>query len=213
MPISEEDLAQYRVTRRQRDAAAQEWQEKMQRTARNDARRVATGLKDELGAVRVILFGSTARDERLSPHSDLDLAVEGLTGMKYYRAVAQVQSVPAQMAVDLVRLESCSSSLRQTIKSRTTGRGNNPFQREASVRLGDRICRSGVGFRFRRARAPIRLRSRAPICTLESLLLKHDKFPTLCLQSKQRARPQTRLLATGQFCIPPRKIPNASRSF
>lgn len=116
MPHPEEELERYRQTCRQRDAAAQERQREARRQAHRDARQAAAVLKDEFGADRVILFGSTAREERLSPHSDLDLAVEGLTGMDYYRAVAQVQSVPAQMAVDLVRLESCSPSLRHTIE-------------------------------------------------------------------------------------------------
>jgi len=116
MPLSDEALARYRETRRRRDAAAHAWQEEARRRAWYAARRAASLLKDEFGAERVVLFGSIARNERLSPHSDLDLAVEGLTGMEYYRAVARIQSVPAQMTVDLVRLESCRSSLRQTIR-------------------------------------------------------------------------------------------------
>lgn len=115
MPLSDQALARYRETRRRRDAAAQEWQEEMRRTAWNDARRAATLLKDEFGAERVVLFGSVAQEERLSPHSDLDLAVEGLSPMDYYRAVARVQSVPSTMSVDLVRLESARTSLRSTI--------------------------------------------------------------------------------------------------
>jgi len=64
----------------------------------------------------MVRSGSVARNERLSPHSDLDLAVEGLAPMAYDRAVARLQSIPEERDVDLVRLESCRDSLRQTIE-------------------------------------------------------------------------------------------------
>lgn len=116
MPTPKKTLDRYRETLRRRDAAAQEWQEETRRQAWRDAQQAASLLKDDFGAERVVLFGSVAQRERLSSHSDLDLAVEGLTGMDYYRAVARIQSVPAQMTVDLVRMESCSPPLRTTIQ-------------------------------------------------------------------------------------------------
>ena len=116
MPVSDEDLDRYRRTLRRRDAAARAQQEAARRNAWDAARRAASVLEDELGAERVVLFGSVAREERLSPHSDLDLAVKGLAPMAYYRAVARLQSIPEEIDVDLVRLESCRDSLRQTVQ-------------------------------------------------------------------------------------------------
>lgn len=116
MPLSDEELDRYRQTLRRRDAAARARQEKERERAWHAAQQVASVLKEEFGAERVLLFGSVAREERLSPHSDLDLAVEGLTSLDYYRAVARVRSVPARRGVDLVRLESCRASLRQSIQ-------------------------------------------------------------------------------------------------
>ena len=115
MPLSDEALARYRETRRRRDAAARAQQKEARRNAWHAARQAASVLEDEFGVERVVLFGSVAREERLSPHSDLDLAVEGLAPMAYYRAVARLQSIPEKMTVDLVRLESCRDSLRQTV--------------------------------------------------------------------------------------------------
>lgn len=115
MPVSDEDLDRYRRTLRRRDEAARAQQKEVHRNAWHAARQAASVLEDELGAERVVLFGSVAREERLSPHSDLDLAVEGLAPMAYYRAVARLQSIPEEIDVDLVRLESCRDSLRQTV--------------------------------------------------------------------------------------------------
>ena len=115
MPVSDEDLDRYRRTLRRRDKAARAQQKEAHRNAWHAARQAASVLEDELGAERVVLFGSVAREERLSPHSDLDLAVEGLAPMAYYRAVARLQSIPEEIDVDLVRLESCRDSLRQTV--------------------------------------------------------------------------------------------------
>ena len=113
-PLSDEALARYRETRRRRDAAARARQKEAHRNAWHAARQAASVLEDEFGAERVVLFGSVAREERLSPRSDL--AVEGLAPMAYYRAVARLQSIPEEIDVDLVRLESCRDSLRQTVQ-------------------------------------------------------------------------------------------------
>ena len=83
---------------------------------RREARAAAALLHADFEAKRVVLFGSVARNERLSPHSDLDLAVTGLFGLDYYRAVARVQSVSETRSVDLIRLESCRPSLRETVR-------------------------------------------------------------------------------------------------
>ena len=83
MPVSDEDLDRYRRTLRRRDEAARAQQKEAHRNAWHAARQAASVLEDELGAERVILFGSVAREERLSPHSDLDLAVEGLAPRAY----------------------------------------------------------------------------------------------------------------------------------
>ena len=116
MPLSDEALARYRETCRRRDATARVRQEEARRTARREARAAAALLHADFEAERVVLFGSVARNERLSPHSDLDLAVTGLSGLDYYRAVARVQSVSETRSVDLIRLESCRPSLRETIQ-------------------------------------------------------------------------------------------------
>lgn len=49
---------------------------------------MATMLREQFGASRVVLFGSVAREEGLGAYSDVDLAVQGLSPMAHLEAVA-----------------------------------------------------------------------------------------------------------------------------
>ncbi|MBL8724327.1 MAG: nucleotidyltransferase domain-containing protein [Planctomycetes bacterium] len=69
----------------------------------------------QLGATRVILFGSVARDEA-SADSDLDLAVTGLPAEHLFTAMARAARA-ARRPVDLVRLEEAPNSLRSRIEA------------------------------------------------------------------------------------------------
>lgn len=113
--VSEEQMQAYRATCRRRDEADRRRQREARRTGLRAARRAADLLRGRFGAERVVLFGSLARQEALSPHSDIDLAVAGLSPAEYYRAVARVQRVAGTRTVDLVRCEQCPPSLRTRI--------------------------------------------------------------------------------------------------
>lgn len=78
-------------------------------------RRAADVLKTRFGARRVILFGSLALGAGFSPHSDVDLAVEGLTGDDYWDAWRAVEDIITDWPVDLVDIEAAGESLRQAI--------------------------------------------------------------------------------------------------
>ncbi len=66
-----------------------------------------------LGAGRVVLFGSVARGEA-DDDSDLDLAVLGLPGSKFFEAMSKAWTA-AGRPVDLVRLEDAPPTLRDRI--------------------------------------------------------------------------------------------------
>jgi len=76
-------------------------------------RQAADVLRRDFGAARIVLFGSLARGERY-PGSDIDIAVEGLTG-DYWQAWRVVEEAVPGCSVDLVELESASPSLRAAI--------------------------------------------------------------------------------------------------
>jgi predicted nucleotidyltransferase len=66
------------------------------------ARQSARILKEQFGAQRVVLFGSLLEPQRMTWHSDLDLAVWGLPERDYFRAVATLIDVEPEFRVDLV---------------------------------------------------------------------------------------------------------------
>ena len=94
------------------------------RTSRRDAReelfvrihKVAATLKSRFGARRIILFGSLAHDAWFMPDSDVDLAVEGLSGEAYWQAWKLAEEMIEDRPVDLIEIESCGDSLRQAIE-------------------------------------------------------------------------------------------------
>ena len=110
----------YRATCRRRDDMERRRQQETRQAGMAAARRVAAHLGETFRPERIVLFGSLAREEVLSPHSALDLAVEGLSPDEYFRAVAQAQRVAGEWTVDLVRCEQCAPSLR--IRIDTEGR-------------------------------------------------------------------------------------------
>jgi len=110
----------YRATCRRRDEAERRRQHKVQQAGRTAAQRVAVYLRETFDVERVVLFGSLARTEELGPHSDVDVAVAGLSPDEYYQAVARVQRIAGEWTIDLVRLEQCAPSLR--IRIDTEGR-------------------------------------------------------------------------------------------
>jgi len=79
-------------------------------------REVAAALKSRFGAQRVILFGSLAHDAWFIPDSDVDLAVEGLSGKDYWQAWQLAEEVIDDRPVDLIEIESCGDSLKRAIE-------------------------------------------------------------------------------------------------
>lgn len=83
--------------------------------ARRAAHRIAEMLVRQHSAQRVILFGSVARDRRLRPEADIDLAVVGMPAEAFYRLAGDLRSDDGR-AVDLVRLETLPPAFRQVIE-------------------------------------------------------------------------------------------------
>ena len=79
------------------------------------ARKAATLLKSEFGAEKVFVFGSLLHESSFTLLSDIDLSALGIAVDKYYAAVAAVSDLSSSARIDLVDLESCRPSLRDTI--------------------------------------------------------------------------------------------------
>jgi predicted nucleotidyltransferase len=80
------------------------------------AKTAAALLKEEFGAARVAVFGSLVHPQLFHRRSDVDLAVWGLAGIEYYRAVSRLLSLDADISFDLVEVEHASPRLREKIE-------------------------------------------------------------------------------------------------
>ena len=81
------------------------------------AQEAAALLKATYGVERVICFGSLARTEAFSHHSDIDLAVWGLEDQVFYRAVAQLLDLDLTISIDLLRGETLPANLLEVIEA------------------------------------------------------------------------------------------------
>jgi predicted nucleotidyltransferase len=72
-------------------------------------------LKSEFGAEKVFVFGSLLHESSFTLWSDIDLSASGIAADKYYAAVAAVSDLSSSTKIDLIDLESCRPSLRDTI--------------------------------------------------------------------------------------------------
>ena len=79
------------------------------------AKTLARRLNEELGARRVLLFGSLARGA-FKPHSDIDLALEGVVLKHWYRALRLADAVK-EFNVSLFPLEDATEHLSRQIAS------------------------------------------------------------------------------------------------
>jgi predicted nucleotidyltransferase len=85
---------------------------------REVARSCAEHLVHDFGASKVYLFGSLLKDDLVHERSDIDLAVEGLEGRLYFKALRDVwKLLPAGVELDLVLLESSWPGLAERVES------------------------------------------------------------------------------------------------
>jgi predicted nucleotidyltransferase len=61
------------------------------------------------------VFGSLLHESNFTLWSDIDLSALGIAADKYYAAVAAVSDLSSSNRIDLVDMESCRPSLKDTI--------------------------------------------------------------------------------------------------
>ncbi len=67
----------------------------------------------------VYLLGSLRDEEKFHIHSDIDLAVKGLSSSSYFTALAELwHLLPAENELDLIPIEDVSSAMRKEIKKK-----------------------------------------------------------------------------------------------
>ena len=84
---------------------------------REIARTCARRLIQDFGASKVYLFGSLLEEDLVHDRSDVDLAVEGLEGKLYFKALREVWALlPAGVELDLVLLERAWPGLAERVR-------------------------------------------------------------------------------------------------
>ena len=103
------------------------WRERLARQERarqmraQDLREIAytcaRRLIQDFGASKVYLFGSLLEEDLVHDRSDVDLAVEGLEGKLYFKALREVWALlPAGVELDLVLLERAWPGLAERVR-------------------------------------------------------------------------------------------------
>ena len=110
------EIAAYRATAQRRMTEQRQQLRDRRARAWDVAREAAALLQQEYGAQRVLLFGSLARGDTVSIHSDVDLAAWGVAEREYYRIVAQLQDLDPSMPVDLVLMEDANARLVHSVE-------------------------------------------------------------------------------------------------
>jgi len=113
--LAQTDLDLYRKALRDRMEATRSYADSRLKKALELASRAASILKEEFNVKKVVAFGSIVNPRLFHAHSDVDIAVWGLAGRRYYRAVGILQSLDAEIAVDVVAFEDASKSIQETI--------------------------------------------------------------------------------------------------
>ena len=118
LELSAEELKKYRPLEFIRKHRAETRTEvaKRRRRALAVAFKAARLLKEKFGAKEVILFGSLARRGDFSLYSDVDLAVRGIPSERFYEAVGMIVAFDLEFDIDLVELDACPVSLRNSIE-------------------------------------------------------------------------------------------------
>ena len=79
------------------------------------ARKAANILKAEFDVERVMVFGSLVHPTLFHERSDVDLAVWGLRGREYYRAVSVLLDIEPSISIDLIAFEDARRTVQDVI--------------------------------------------------------------------------------------------------
>ena len=114
--ISAAEMAAYRSGARQRREAEQRALAARERRAWELARKAATALRQQFPVERVVVFGSLVHPGSFSPWSDVDIAAWGLRPEDTFRAIGVAMDIDAEMAINLVDVNCCRSSILRVIE-------------------------------------------------------------------------------------------------
>jgi predicted nucleotidyltransferase len=115
LSLTSKEIAAYRRSARLLIPRRRESVRARQLLAWQVARSAAGILKAEFGVKKVMVFGSLLHSTLFHDRSDVDLAVWGLSGRAYYRAVSVLLDIEPSISVDLIEFEDARPALQAVI--------------------------------------------------------------------------------------------------
>jgi predicted nucleotidyltransferase len=114
--IPDDRKAEYRRAALEREAERKRADAERRDAGWAAARRAAEVLKTSYGATRVVVYGSLAHGYWFGRHSDIDMAVEGILPVHFWRAWAAVDRAAPGFEVNLLDIETATESLKAVIE-------------------------------------------------------------------------------------------------
>ena len=115
-PYSQEQLAAYKRTAREREQARKQADAERRLAALDVAHQAAALLKSEYGATRVVVYGSTAHGCWFNSESDIDLIAAGIPAKLYWRAWNAIDALTPEFEVNLVDWEDATPALLESVE-------------------------------------------------------------------------------------------------
>ena len=114
--LSPDRLAQYRRTAISRQKTRMSKVKSRMKKGWKLARKAAKILREQYHAQRVVVFGSLLHEARFTQWSDVDIAAWGIPPEQTFRAIGAVMDLNSSLEINLVDVNSCSSSLLKAIE-------------------------------------------------------------------------------------------------
>lgn len=114
--MTTEEITEYLITALHRRDHEQQELAHREKKAWEIAGRVATLLKEQFGATRVVVFGSLVHKGCFTRWSDVDIAAWGISTDDTLRAIGAVIGIDTQIEVNLVDVGVCRPSLLSVIE-------------------------------------------------------------------------------------------------
>jgi predicted nucleotidyltransferase len=100
--------------KKQWQAEQASWEQRRQR-AWDAVRQITAMLRTTYGAKQIIVFGSLVATGPFDAHSDIDLAVSGISFDQFFRAYVDAMDVAQGFKLDLLDLADCPATMRESI--------------------------------------------------------------------------------------------------
>lgn len=114
-PYTDEQIARWQRTARRLEEERRRANAARREAALAVAAKAAALLREQFGATRVVLYGSTARGVGFGPDSDIDLTAEGIAPERYWHACAALDYIDPQFEINVITFDTATPALLENV--------------------------------------------------------------------------------------------------